>query len=215
MRTCSTSLETCPRCSISTRVHFVPKYPLIVPANLDILVDRLCALKIEFEYLGTWVADLASWADRRVVHLAQQFPLPLRPPTPNPSAWTPGFGKITGPALLPALFKPPDSIALDNPSENSVASPPTPPDSLHSHLATLLVRAALIAAVCHGRRTTFSHQNYSRSFPLLSTRRKNNALSRRDCVIRQVTASPSTFCAIQHDTPRRVATPPQHSRWGN
>lgn len=67
---------------------------------------------------------------------------------------------------LPALFKPPGSIALDDPSENSVAFPPTPPDNLHSHLATLLVQADLIAAVCHGRRTVLSASDFR---PILTT----------------------------------------------
>lgn len=40
-------------------------------------------------------------------------------------------------------------------------------------------------------------QNYSQPFPL-SNRRENNTLSRRDCVIRRETASPSTF--LRHPT---------------
>lgn len=106
---------------------------------------------------------LGPWIDPRAIHLAQKF---IHPEPPNPSAWTPGFGKNTGPAFLPALFKPSDSIALDDPSENSVAFPPTPPDRLHSHLATLLVLAALIAAVCHERRTKLSTPDLQ---PILST----------------------------------------------
>ena len=109
------------------------------------------------------------------------------------------------------------SIALDNPSENSVAFPPTPPDSAFVPILRLLpVQAALIAAVCHGGRTLPLAQNYShsQSFPL-STRRKINTLGRRDCNIRQGAALPSTFCATQHDSPRRVAVPSQHSPWGN
>lgn len=103
-------------------------------------------------------------------------------PNPQPpSAWTPVFGKNTGSAILPALFKPPDSIALDDPSENSVAFPPTPPDSLHSRPATLLVQAALIAAVCHGRRTILLAPELQPVLPTLDSARKQHPLSTRLC----------------------------------
>lgn len=156
-----------------------------------------------------WKMGLES----RCMHFTSPFL--ARPRSPTPSAWIPAFGKNTGPAILHALFKPPDSIALDNPSENSVAFPPTPPDSaLIPILRLSWFKLHSLQQSATGDAHFPSHRTKANPF-----RSQLGAISTPsvDATVTsaQGIALPSTLCATQHDPLRRVAIPSHHSPWGN